>query len=110
MEIYARQGDVGIFRLTEAEVPEKLKAVKRDARGRVVLAEGEVTGHFHAIADQGVELYEVMGEVDRILRVTNTAGAAVVHDEHATIDLPKGNYRVVIQSEYSPEAIRRVVD
>jgi hypothetical protein len=32
------------------------------------------------------------------------------HQEHATIAVPAGNYRVIRQREYSPERIRRVED
>jgi len=34
----------------------------------------------------------------------------VVHEEHGPISLEPGTYRVWIQREYSPEAIRRVLD
>ena len=34
----------------------------------------------------------------------------VVHEEHQPITLPRGTYRVWGQREYSPEAIRRVLD
>jgi hypothetical protein len=37
-------------------------------------------------------------------------GGQVVHQEHATIELPAGNYRAIRQREYSPEAIRNVAD
>lgn len=36
--------------------------------------------------------------------------ALLEHDEHGTIEVPKGFYEVIIQREYSPEAIRRVED
>ena len=39
------------------------------------------------------------------------AGSAdLIHEEHATITLPQGIYLVWMQREYSPEAIRRVID
>ena len=38
-------------------------------------------------------------------------GCAVIHQEHARIELPAGDYRVWIQREYQPAAPpRRVVD
>ena len=42
--------------------------------------------------------------------VSLPTGGAVTHEEHASIQLPKGNYRIVRQREYSPEAIRNVAD
>ena len=38
------------------------------------------------------------------------AVVALKHDEHSTIELPQGNYRVTRQREYSPTAIRNVAD
>ena len=75
---------------------------------RPVLAEGEITGHAHRLQDPasghvfsvGSELYlEVLGDT-----------ATVVHEEHGPITVPRGNYMVRIQREYSPREIRRVVD
>ena len=43
------------------------------------------------------------------LTVTGEA-AAVTHDEHATIMLPPGAYRVIRQREYAPEEVRYVAD
>lgn len=36
--------------------------------------------------------------------------AEVVHEEHATIKLPQGTYRVWRQREYSPTEIRIIRD
>lgn len=100
----ARQGDVFIVAV---EAVPKAKRVKRDA-GRIVLAYGEVTGHAHAIADIGAVLFDA-GDAGRYLRVSKRV--VLRHEEHAKIDLPRGNYRVVIQREYAPgELPRQVVD
>jgi hypothetical protein len=77
-------------------------------RPHVVLAEGELTGHSHRIEDPGAaELWEHQGE--RFLRVTADS-ARLIHQEHSPIVLPRGTYRVWLQREYTPEAIRRIVD
>jgi hypothetical protein len=102
-----RQGDVLIVPV--AEVPAGLKNVPLDG-GRLVLAYGEATGHAHVV-DGDAQLLESdvadMGE--RFLRVLEE-DAALVHDEHDTIVLPPGDYAVIGQREYTPEAIRRVAD
>lgn len=103
----ARQGDVIIERIDN--LPSKLKPVKRDA-GRVVLAYGETTGHSHAIADEQVSLFESETESGVTFLEVREAMAALAHDEHATINLPTGNYRVSIQKQYTPAAIVRVQD
>ena len=101
MSIY-RQGDVLLVRVNE--LPTERKAVQRK-NGRVILAEGELSGHFHAIADPDVELYETANTVDRFLRV-GQQGAALQHEEHATIAIPASNYLVRRQVEF----VGRVVD
>lgn len=86
------------------------KTIPKDAQRRPhsVLAFGEVTGHSHRIAEPDTaELWEQGGML--YLNVTaNTA--SVIHEEHNPITLPRGTYRVWMQREYSPEAIRRIVD
>lgn len=100
MEQY-RQGDVLI--MAGQELPMSLAAVPRDG-GRVVLAEGEVTGHAHAIADRHAILYEGEGD-ERFLEVFSEV--ALTHEEHDTIYLPPGVYQVVRQREYAPKPSNR---
>ena len=77
-------------------------------RPQTVLAEGEATGHSHRVAEPGAAvLLEKDGKL--YLRVTADE-ATVVHQEHHAITLPRGEYRVWQQREYSPEAIRTVRD
>lgn len=100
-----RQGDVLLRPVTE--MPAGAKPVRR-VGGRVILAEGEVTGHHHAIRDAGVALLE-QGE-RRFLRVPET-GAQLKHEEHSKLDVAPGLYEVVIQREYDDaEEWRRVAD
>lgn len=102
-----RQGDVGLVRVQH--VPADVTPVPRDA-GRIVLAYGEVTGHAHAIVDEAAELV-VTDTNERFLRIMNGSGVELRHEEHATITLPPGNYRVVQQREYlAPEIVRQVMD
>jgi hypothetical protein len=73
-----------------------------------VLVRGEATGHAHRIEDpRGAQLFRHMGTL--YLRVLSPQ-ASLVHEEHATIVLSRGDYRVWQQREYSPAAIRTVVD
>jgi hypothetical protein len=102
-----RQGDV-LLRRTHSKA--KGKPVARDDRGRIVLAEGEVTGHAHAIADREAELLHDADTERRFLEVLAEGGVDLLHEEHRTMTLPKGTYEVVIQREYAPEAPRNVVD
>jgi hypothetical protein len=96
-QFLARQGDVLIKRVEE--IPEGLKPVPLD-RGRVILAYGEVTGHAHAVIGDVQFLAADLDEMEqRFLRVEREA--EVVHDEHATVTLPPGDYEVVRQREYT---------
>ena len=44
------------------------------------------------------------------VRIMDTAPAKVTHEEHATLSPPPGIWKITRQREYSPEAIRRVLD
>ena len=70
-------------------------------RGRLILAEGEATGHAHAIAERDAREFRVGDERFLLVR----SAAQLIHEEHAAIDLPPGSYRVVIQREYAPAPI-----
>lgn len=107
IQTHFRQGDVLIERIDS--LPAQLKPVARE-NGRVILAHGEVTGHAHAIADKHAYLHTSDLHPDVTFLEVQDAVAALNHDEHSTIELPPGNYRVVRQREYSPEAIRPVAD
>jgi len=99
-----RQGDVFIERI--GKLPKGLKQHKRDG-SRIVLAYGEVTGHAHAIAEETAESF--VGENGEIF-LSVDAPAEVKHEEHSTITLPIGTYRVTRQREYTPGEIRNVAD
>jgi hypothetical protein len=103
MKMY-RQGDVLI--VSVLSIPDDAQPLKRTKRG-VVLAEGEVTGHAHRIPSRSASLYRT--EMDaRYMRVT--APVALNHEEHTTVKIPAGNYRVTIHAEYSPGELPRQVE
>lgn len=98
-----RQGDVFI---------EAVSAIptggKRIEGRRIVLADGEVTGHQHAItADPAsIEAHEKDGKI--YLHISDPVD--LVHEEHGKIPLPPGDYVSYIQREYDPLGTRRVED
>jgi len=98
----ARQGDVLIRRIDE--LPKK----KVLTRANGVLAYGEVTGHSHQVDD--LTRAEVLEIDDRLYLHVGEEGVRVVHNEHAPLSLPAGNYEVTIQREYAPAEIRNVAD
>jgi len=77
-------------------------------RPGTTLARGEITGHSHRFRrPEEVQLYQA--GADTYAEVLSES-ADLIHEEHATITLPRGVYKVWMQREYSPEAIRRVLD
>lgn len=95
-----RQGD--ILLVPVEKLPGKLVEVPRQ-NGRIVLAEGEATGHLHAIEDaEALFLAEDLELVEgRFLMVEAEAGVSLEHPEHDTITLDPGLYEVRRQREYT---------
>lgn len=92
-----RHGDVQII---------KTDSIPKDAKklNRKELAFGEVTGHAHR-TDLG-ELFETK---DGKLYLKVSKLAKVSHEEHKTVTLKPGCYRVAIKRQYTPtgwEAVR----
>lgn len=96
-----RQGDV---LLIPREIPENAKLLKSGSR--VILAEGEATGHTHSML--GALAVLLATDNARFLRVQEDV--PLEHQEHAPITVPAGDYQIVIQREYTPEEIRNVKD
>lgn len=93
-----RQGDVYVIlnqvRPTEARV-----------RTDRTLALGEATGHHHTL-EAGV----VYGEMAGVQWIVVDEPTELTHQEHAMVVIPPGEHEVRIQREYTPAAIRRVMD
>jgi hypothetical protein len=93
-----RQGDILLKQVKD--LPDGLKEVPRD-RGRIILAEGEVTNHFHAIEDvEALFLAENLEEIEgRFLKVE----AETEHEVPVFEDRPTG--KVVSQAEWDKAAL-----
>jgi hypothetical protein len=87
-----------------AGVPEDAKRMER-----AILAEGEVTGHFHEALGNGASMWDTGGGT-AVLDAPN--GAEVVHQEHGKITVPAGQYNRELVKEYDPfeEEARNVHD
>lgn len=104
-KLYA-QGDI-ILELVEDASPTVLLPHEPD--GVVVLARGELTGHRHAFHGGGVTLFRdeaLARDLPPALYVghvkVSAPSADLRHEEHATISLPAGTYRVRRQQEWEP--------
>lgn len=111
--LYA-QGDLLIERVADIAPSGQLLAPAET--GETVLAEGEVTGHRHAIHD-AVTMFRDDALARDIpsglyighVRVENDA-VKLVHDEHDAIVLTRGTFRIRRQRELEPRDARVVLD
>ena len=88
----AQQGDVVLKRLNI--MPEGERRVI--SKSKLVLAEGEVTGHYHGIEETDSELIKIG---DKIL-LNLARNSTLTHQEHAHIELEAGIWQVGIVKEY----------
>lgn len=112
-ELYA-QGDLLIERVDTLQPSGDLPTPGAD--GSFILAEGELTGHCHALFGRATMFRDdsLARDIPGGLYVghLNVDGpsARIQHQEHAAIDLPKGSYRVRRQRELEPKDARIVAD
>src|SRR6188474_1372303 len=100
---------MGLYRHGDLLV-QAVESLPSDARKlhHLVLAQGELTGHSHRIAERDAA---VLFESPQGLFLNVTADkATMVHQEHGPIELSRGLYQVWRQREYTPAEIRTVRD
>ena len=112
-EMYA-QGDLLIERVNDVEPSGTL--IAPDATGALVLAEGELTGHRHAIYERATMFRDdaLAREIPAGLYIGHVkvadGVATILHQEHAPIALGAGTYRVRRQRELEPRDAAIVAD
>lgn len=114
---YLLQGDVLLEFIGDAlDVLAAAAPVAPHADGAVVLAEGETTGHRHAFYG-GATMFrddalarDVPGDLYLGHVLVAPGGALLKHEEHATIVVGAGVWRVRAQREYDAGEARRVLD
>ena len=108
MEKWIRHGDVIIKQITATEY-EQMDA---SPKNNLTIAYGEATGHHHTLQAE-------TGTAQVLVSATNEAVAFkvdqktdLIHQEHNTLQIPKGYYRVEFEKEYEPleQTQRRVYD
>jgi len=94
-----RQGDL-LFQRVD-------KQVEAGTTKRLIVAEGEATGHHHVLVAETDS--EIKG--DKTL-FTLTGRAKLIHPEHDTINFDAGTYMVINEREYSyiEETLKQVLD
>lgn len=97
-----RQGDVLIVSCDT--IPKTAKELKTaDAK---ILAYSESTGHKHQIVSDNVV---VLTDEDRKY-LSLISDCELKHEKHGVINLPKRNYQVIIQRQYTPKGVQNVRD
>lgn len=108
-----RQGELMITKVKSINNPFSwqskigyLRELIKGKQKRLVLAEGELTGHLHEL-DLGT-LYK--GYEDIFFKVPKTKVATLTHPEHKSLTFTEGIYKVITQREYTEKGIMRVRD
>jgi len=101
-----QQGDVIIESVDG--IPGDCKPGKLN-QGQIVLAEGETTGHAHRIAEVAGVVFK---EKDGMFYLENRNELKVNHEEHKTVFIPPGTWRIRKVQEYDhfAEEARAVAD
>lgn len=111
-----RQGDVILIPVDST--PDGVEPETKDKRG-LVLAEGESSGHHHAVFGRGAKLFRFREQrAERLLTVGRSGaevrvvgGGAGGVDRHTPVSLKPGNYIVRVQRSWTSEnASRQVQD
>lgn len=91
-----RQGDILFIPVTEIPNNDPQRKIRKSG----IIAQGEATGHHHRIAEADMAVAEIVevghtwdGRFDTYLSVTDH-GISIVHEEHKTVTLPVGSYKI----------------
>lgn len=104
--IVVRQGDVVLFPVAEPPGIDKARVVAED---RLVLAEGEVSGHHHVIEHPGARMVETEAH-EIFVQIMDEGVASVVHDEHPALVVEPGWWKLIRQQEQVAGEWRQVRD
>lgn len=116
-----RQGDLFMIEAGQIDLSQFKPAEKVN---KITLLDGEATGHTHQVDGSVATFYPatdlmeqlfkksvtVLDDDVQLLGALETKENAVTHQEHSTIKIGDGIHWVLRQREYTPQAIRRVMD
>ena len=98
MDKWIRHGDVIITRIT-AEVYENLHLPHKND---TVIAYGEATGHHHKLLAKAGQAQVLVNKAQEAQAFSVNSDTKLVHEEHKTVTIPKGYYKVEFEKEYEP--------
>lgn len=102
-----RHGDITFYKV------EKIEGEKVKHDGKFVLAEGETTGHKHVITIPDIMDMEVYKTKDGGYLLKVKSEAKISHEEHKTLKIAPGIYRVSKEREmdhFAGSVARKVID
>ena len=104
-----QQGDVVLNRVN-LDISQATK-LRKDPRG-IVLAEGEMTGHYHAIEDIEETDAELVQIGERMLLNVMADSVTLKHQEHKPVTIEKGiwEFGQVVEKDWLNDMVRKVVD
>tara|TARA_Y100001949_G_scaffold68583_1_gene58139 strand:- start:200 stop:526 length:327 start_codon:yes stop_codon:yes gene_type:complete len=106
MDKWIRHGDVIITRITAEEYENLHFPHKSDT----VIAYGEATGHHHKLQAKAGQAQVLVNKSQETQAFSVKNDTKLVHEEHKTVTIPKGYYKVEFEKEYEPlEQIERQV-
>ena len=106
-----RHGDVIINQISKQEYSELGSSTTQ--KSDLTIAYGEATGHHHTLnAKSGTAQVLVSPETQEATAFRVDQKTELTHQEHKTISIPKGYYRVEFEREHEPlsNVARRVYD
>lgn len=100
--MYYQQGDVIIERVEE---------IKGKKVNHLILADGEATGHAHRVGVKELDQAEIY-EDNGTLYLKTLTEVPITHEEHKTITVPPGTWRIrkVMEYDHFEEEAREVID
>ena len=103
-QLLYRHGDVLLQSVPQQDA--EFKPAKQ-----ITLALGEVTGHSHVVTPDLDNVTIAIAETAEGTFLRVAGGTATLrHQEHHAINLPVGDFRIIIQREYDPFGNRQVMD
>lgn len=102
-----RQGDILLIPVNVDDSMQRNRMETADPLGTNIIERGELTGHAH-VMDEKATLYG-FNEVPQWV-VVDEGGSELTHEEHDTIVIPEGTYRIQRQREFDGTAARFVSD
>ena len=107
MKKFFRHGDLNIYPIEKLEG----ETIKHD--GKFVLQEGETTGHKHVLTVPNFEDMDMRKMPDGSLCFTIKTEGVLTHEDHKTLKITPGTYRIVQEREvdhFSESIVRKVID